>query len=414
MVMIFIRTMIFCLLLNTPMVYANTKQLLNQHQQHLKQVKSQIIHLQKNIVQDKNKKENLQKQLRDTELSINASQKKLTALNKTMTSQQHKISTLEKEQQEKQQQLQEQRQLLKKQLLDTYILGRESYIKAMLNEEDPNTTQRMMTYYQYFNERRLRNIHDMDQLIEHINQGKRALLKENSQLQSLLEHRQKTQDNLNQEKFKREQLFQAISHRLHSRQSRLQNLKKDETTLAQLITKLHREEQTLHKTNFHQRRGHLDWPTKGQVVAHFGSSIEHSELLWNGVLIQAPESQPVYAIATGTVVFADWLTGFGLLLIIDHGQDYLTLYGRNHALYKKVGETVQQGDRIADVGKSGGFAKSGLYFEIRKHGHPLNPEKWCHKGDIKRITKSRSDRSRFYERAEQKETNHRIISNHQS
>ena len=162
----------------------------------------------------------------------------------------------------------------------------------------------------------------------------------------------------------------------------MHELKKDEKALAQLITQLHHKEQALQGGDFHERRGHLPWPTRGSIVAHFGTSIENSELLWNGVLLQAPESQPVYAIAAGTIVFADWLTGFGLLLIIDHGGDYLTLYARNHALYKKVGETVQPGHRIADVGKSGGFEKSGLYFEIRKHGRPLDPEKWCHTGKL--------------------------------
>ncbi len=378
--MIFIRIIAIYLLFNVSALYADTTQLLDKHQRHLKQVKNQIIHLQKNIVHDKTEKENLQKQLRDTELSINTSQKKLIALNKTMTTQQQKIDSLEKEQRKQQQRLTEQTELLKKQLLETYVLGRESYIKTMLSEEDPNVTQRMMTYYQYFNESRLRNIKKTRQLIENIKQGKLTLLQENSQLKSLLERRQKTKDHLTQEKIKREQLFQAINHRLHSREVRLQNLKKDETTLAQLITQLHHEAQILHETNFQQRRGHLAWPTKGEVVAHFGASIEQSELLWNGVLIQAPESQPIFAIAPGTVVFADWLMGFGLLLIIDHGHDYLTLYGRNNALYKQVGETVKEGERIADVGKSGGFPKSGLYFEIRKHGRPLDPEKWCHKG----------------------------------
>lgn len=412
--MAIIRTIILYLLLNVPIIYADTKQLINKNQQHLKEVKGQIIYLKENIIHDENEKENLQKQLRNTELFINTSQKKLTLLNEKMKSKQRKIKALEKEQQLQQQRLQVQHQLLKKQLLDTYILGRESCIKAMLNEQDPNAIQRMMIYYQYFNARRLHNISDIDHLIEHINQVKLSLLKENSELQSLLEHRKKTQDNLNEEKCKRERLFQALNHRLHSRKSRLNTLKKDETALAELITQLHHQEKALHESRFIQRQGRLAWPTKGKLIAHFGSSIERSELLWNGVLLEAPESQPVYAIAPGTVVFSDWLTGFGLLLIIDHGQDYLTLYGRNHALYKKVGETVQQGDRIADVGKSGGFAKSGLYFEIRKHGHPLNPEKWCHKGDIKKITKSHSDRSRFYGDPKKEGMYGPIVSGHQS
>ena len=125
-----------------------------------------------------------------------------------------------------------------------------------------------------------------------------------------------------------------------------------------------------------EKSDHLPWPTIGKTVTHFGARVEQSDLKWSGILVRAPEGRDVTSIFPGTVVFADWLKGFGQLVIIDHGQGYMSLYGRNRNLYKQLGESVEAGERIAQVGQSGGFSESGLYFEIRHNGRPLDPERW--------------------------------------
>jgi septal ring factor EnvC (AmiA/AmiB activator) len=122
----------------------------------------------------------------------------------------------------------------------------------------------------------------------------------------------------------------------------------------------------------------MGWPTKGHILDYFGTKIYHSELRWSGILIKAPENQKVHAIANGKIVFANWLPGYGLLLIINHGHGYMSLYGRDHSLKKKVGDMVKKGDVIATVGKSGGYRHSALYFAIRHNAEPLSPKKWCH------------------------------------
>lgn len=367
----------FCLLLSTLTAYASHS-LLQSHQQQLEQVKNQIISLKKNISEDKNKKTNLEKQLKDTELSINTTQKKFHKIDMEIKNRYAKINELTQTQLNQQNLLDQQQSLLKQQILKAYVLGRKSYLQALLNQENLDDLQRMMVYYQYLNQHCLSSLEKINQLIEKIKQSKQQLLQENRQLNHVLQRSKKVQVALTQDKIKREQLFQAIDHRLNSRQAHLASLNHDEVTLTKLIHYLRQQERMQQETHFANSQGKLSWPTQGKIIAHFGTSIEHSELRWNGVLIQAPEAQPVYAIAAGKVVFADWLKGFGLLLIIDHGQDYLTLYGRNNSLYKKVGDEVEKNEYIAEVGKSGGFSQSSLYFEIRKHGYPLNPEQWCH------------------------------------
>lgn len=129
--------------------------------------------------------------------------------------------------------------------------------------------------------------------------------------------------------------------------------------------------------NFALLRGKLPWPTKGTVLHYFNTTIAKSELKSTAELISAPDEQPVYSVAPGVVVFSKWLEGYGLLIIINHGEGYMTLYGRNHSLYKHEGDQVAAGDLIATVGQSGGYEKPALYFAIRYNAKPLDPNQWC-------------------------------------
>jgi len=131
------------------------------------------------------------------------------------------------------------------------------------------------------------------------------------------------------------------------------------------------------RETFGKQRGRLKWPVRGKVKRLFGKSRQAANLKWNGVLIQSAEGKDVKAISHGRVAYADWLRGYGMLVIIDHGDGYMTLYGYNQALYKETGDWVEEGEVIATVGRSGGQLKSGFYFEVRVKGQPSNPVKWC-------------------------------------
>lgn len=121
---------------------------------------------------------------------------------------------------------------------------------------------------------------------------------------------------------------------------------------------------------------HFVWPTKGAITIHFGSPIEQSSWSWSGIIIAAPENQGIQAVSSGRVVYADWFTGYGLLLIIDHGSGYMSLYGHNSSFRKKLSDYVEAGEIVATVGRSGS-EEPGLYFAIRYNGRPVNPERWC-------------------------------------
>lgn len=130
-------------------------------------------------------------------------------------------------------------------------------------------------------------------------------------------------------------------------------------------------------TPFLTLRGRLQWPSRGKLTTRYGSARKVGKLKWQGVNIKAPEGTEVHAISHGRVAFSDWLRGFGLLTIIDHGDGYMSLYGGNQSLFKEVGDWVEAGEVIAGVGNSGGRKNSALYFEIRHNGKPTNPLKWC-------------------------------------
>jgi septal ring factor EnvC (AmiA/AmiB activator) len=119
----------------------------------------------------------------------------------------------------------------------------------------------------------------------------------------------------------------------------------------------------------------LAMPVRGQVQGRFGVDRPDGGV-WRGVVLRAPEGTPVKVVAPGTVVYAEWLRGFGNLIIVDHGQQYLTVYAYNQSLLKRVGDSVTGGDTIATVGATGGQVESGLYFEIRHRGAPVDPAQW--------------------------------------
>jgi septal ring factor EnvC (AmiA/AmiB activator) len=176
-------------------------------------------------------------------------------------------------------------------------------------------------------------------------------------------------------------LLAALEREIGAKDRRLKALVEDEARLQRVLATLRRALADLPRgfdaeKPFPTQRGHLPWPASGSVKAAFGARRGVGELKWNGILIAAPEGRAVHAVHRGRVAFADWLRGFGLLMIVDHGDGYMSLYGHNQHLLKEVGEWVEAGEAVASVGASGGRAESGLYFEIRHDGRPVDPVRW--------------------------------------
>ncbi|RMD69945.1 MAG: peptidase M23, partial [Gammaproteobacteria bacterium] len=203
----------------------------------------------------------------------------------------------------------------------------------------------------------------------------KTLREQEAALLALRKSQKRALQSLEAQRKKRQKLLAGLSQEIRSQAQVLARLKADERRLATLLNRLQgtAKDVPAAAAPFQER---LCWPVSGKLAARFGQ-VRRSGLPWQGVLILAPEGQPVRAVARGRIVFADWLRGYGFLVIIDHGGNYMSLYGHNQRLVKKVGDFVEAGEVIAYVGKSGGRIRPGLYFEIRRRGKPVDPTRAC-------------------------------------
>jgi septal ring factor EnvC (AmiA/AmiB activator) len=282
------------------------------------------------------------------------------------------------------------------QIRSAYAMGQKDKLKLMLNQQDPALSSRMMVYYDYLNKVRLSRLADMDASVQHLDQLDKQKRVETELLEQNLEQKKSEQAALDEARKQRNELLAQINKDFSSNEQQLSQLQESENRLKSLMTSLSLTEEELAvdaepanelststenslelKSDFSALKGKLPWPVKGRLAQKFGSS--QSEDIRDGVLIDANEGTEIQAVTRGKVVYAEWLRGYGLLIILDHGQGYMTLYAFNQSLYKKTGESVEAGDIIASVGQSGGRTQSGLYFGIRKKGVPVDPLEWCRK-----------------------------------
>lgn len=357
-------------------------------QNQLSHIVNQIENI-KNVLQQKhNKRDALQQDLNKIETQYGEASENRQQTEQQILKQKQQITALENASLLNQNQIQMQRQALADQLRLSYLLQRQGAVKLILNQQDLNQVGRLLYYYQSLNRYRIHTIQQLQADLEQINNRQQQLYAQYQILQKLQQQQQTQAQNLAMMKTNRTQLMTSINATISDQKQQLANLSANKKRLEQTLIHLVHTTQTgpapsnFSNLNFAAQRGHLPWPTRGSVLHYFNTSIAQSELKWNGELIQAPDEQPVYAVASGAVVFSKWLEGYGLLIIINHGGGYMTLYGRNHSLYKHEGDKVAAGELIATVGQSGGYDKPALYFAIRYNAKPLDPNQWCASGRI--------------------------------
>ena len=362
--------------------------------QQLDQLKSEIGKLQATLKQIKDERSKLQGDLRRSETDISATQKKIQAIQQQLLQQQQELEKLQQQRQSLQQSKQQQQQRIARQVRAAYELGRQNQLRALLNQQDPEKIGRTLAYYDYFNragaeqiDAYIELISELDILQPQIEQKRVELLgvkteldQQRQQLLSAREQRSRTLAKLNSD--------------IQNKGDELKQRARDRAALEQVLRKIERDareretrqreaiarnqlEPVLSGQPFRELRGRLPWPVAGRQENRFGTPRQGSDLRWQGVTISAREGDPVRAIHNGRVVFADWLRGSGLLIIVDHGDGYLSLYAHNQTLTKSVGDVVKAGDAIATVGNTGGEQQAGLYFEIRHKGVPADPAAWC-------------------------------------
>lgn len=351
---------------------------IDQHKTLLTRVKGKIFSEAKQLDKDK-------QLIKKTEQALRESESKLSSLTESVRKNQDKrkkirrrLTTLEKDQRFLKRKLANQQKGLAQQIKLAYLIGPQPYVKILLNQEHPRTVSRMLTYYEYFHKERLRQINEIQDNMRTLNKKQQLIAKERENInwvdRSLRAKKRKLVIALTQ----RQKAMKNIHSELANKQAYLDRLYNDEKKLHGVIAELEdsKVQYLRDPVALSKRKGKLKWPVFGALAHHFGEAVE-GKLHFNGVVINAGEGDPVHVIASGKVIYSGWLRGFGFLIIVNHGHGYLTLYGRNQTLLKKVGEKVRGGEIIARVGSTGGFMNSGLYFELRGNGRPLDPERWC-------------------------------------
>lgn len=350
----------FCLHANSPT--------LQQTKTKLKQLDVQINNLQKTLASAHDKRGLLNKELSATEKQIGDGIRKLRVIQNTMNDKSHKITALQTQVNQLNEQLTAQQQLFASHVRARYQMGEYQPLKWLLNQNDPYKLNRILTYYQYMVKPRQKLIAQIDTTRNKLNDSKEVLNNELTANQKLKAELLQSQQQLQKNKNYHTALIKSLNNEIQNKQNSLIEARKNKENLARLLESLAQQSVTQAHTPFNQMRKKLPLPVQAQK-----RSLRQMN---QGVTFFADEGTPVTAVYPGKVVFSDWLKGYGLLLIIDHGQGFMTLYAHNESLFKTKGQYVIQNEQIASVGHSGGIKQNGLYFEIRLRGKAIPPLTW--------------------------------------
>lgn len=356
----------------------------------LAKVQEQIRNAQKALEQQSGELGGLEKQLRESEQSIGTLNQQIAVTETTINISQEKISELQKEEEQLQIQLSEHQKILYAQVRSEYQYGGQQKLKLLLNQEEPEKLGRNLVYYDYLHRARLSEMDKATKILQSVHDVQAKIKQAEQTAQqaksSLLNEKQSLEQAQNQ----RKQAVTSLNSDVATEKQKLASLEGNEKKLKGLIAKLRAALTDIpvidKNKGFSKSKGKLYWPVVGQPTNKFGQkrNSSHSKLNWQGVFIPSTEGNNVRSIYHGRIAFAEWMRGLGLLVIVDHGDGYMSLYGHNQSLFKQVGEWVNAGEKVATVGSSGGNKRPGLYFEIRKQGDPINPAKWCAKSAASR------------------------------
>lgn len=370
-------TLLLTLLLISSLLHANREEV---SEQQLQQLRKDISSLQSWLTQARGEQSQLQDRLRSTETQIGQLVTRIEANTREAAELEQRLSRLRVEQRELQTQLDQQSGYLRQQIRSAYSMGRQEYLKVLLNQQEPDRVARLLRYYDYINKERTEQIEKYLGIARQLQTVQSEIITRGQTLDQVRRALQERRNELLAEQQQRQQLVVQLSREIAGRDDELQKLQADQKRLEQLLTAVTEAIVRLPPPRdaqpFQQMRGKLPWPVKGRVLSAFGSSQHNNRLISRGMVIQASEGTEIHAIHGGRVVFADWLRGFGFMIIIDHGDGFMSLYGHNQILRKQTGDWVNGGEAIATAGATGGQQQNGLYFEIRKAGQPLDPVSW--------------------------------------
>ena len=353
----------------------------------MQKLQKDIADLQKELKKVQGARTNVQQDLQKTETQMSDLEKKVEKIQKEINDQNKQLDDLNKERTELEKARAKKQAQAAEQIRAAYQLGQQPQFKVFLNQESPERISRMMKYHSYFMAAHAEKMKNYLATIAQLNELEPQIAQKTADLSNIKQQLDKEQAELQTVQSQRKQTLAKINSTISNKDRELQELVEDRRQLQSLLQRVARATTSLAASpsyvplpnageKFSSRKGRLPWPTQGRIAHGFGSSQIEGQLQWNGVLINGNAGQQVVAVHYGRVVFADYFGGQGLLVIVDHGEGYLSLYAHNQHLHKKAGDAVKAGELIASVGNTGGQSESGLYFEIRFQGKAVNPVDW--------------------------------------
>ncbi|MEY8205864.1 MAG: peptidoglycan DD-metalloendopeptidase family protein [Bermanella sp.] len=349
-------------------------------EQHLDKLRNDINELQGYLKKVQASHQALVKALRSSDQEVAEVSKKVEALRSALQEERRRLKKLQAEQRTLSQSQQQQQDTLKNIILASYKLGQQPKLKLLLNQQDASLLSRNLHYLQYFNAAHQTKLLDYRTTLQALEVLTAKVSSQKQNLQSKLAKLKSGRERLKDRQAKQQADARALNRTMNSSDKKLARLQQDRQQLMAVLGKVEEVflnyERSQESRPFKALRGKLPSPLQHQPKKLFGRLQDNQKQRWLGWLYEARAGSHVTAIHHGRVVFSDWLRGFGLLTIVDHGQGYMSLYARNQALLKSVGDWVESGEVISKLGRSGGYDDDALYFEIRYKGTPQNPKHW--------------------------------------
>lgn len=356
-------------------------------QKDLTELRARIDRLKKEIDSAEENKADVLDELKQSEQAISKLNRGLHDLAEDRRDASDTLHEAQQESRSVRARIQSQQALLSKLLVQQYMNGSQDTMRLILNQQNPNEIARQVEYYGYLSRSRATLIASLRQNLQQAETAENTVKEKHAEILQIEARQLSERRALQQEANNRKRTLTRLERKISDRRKQVAQLERDERRLTRLVERLARTvaaDKAARKgrrassagPDFTQYKGRLKLPVDGELSNRFGSRRSDTGTSWKGLFIRAASGSPVRALGPGQVVFADWLRGFGNLIIVDHGDGYMSLYGNNEALLKQEGDSVKAGESIANVGNSGGNPESGLYFEVRYQSRAIDPLQW--------------------------------------
>jgi septal ring factor EnvC (AmiA/AmiB activator) len=347
--------------------------------QNLGDVRNRINEIEKSLVHDESKFSSARERVLEIEQRLHAARLENEKLHLALEAKITRIASLRQERNRLHESYEGTAEAVKNTLRARYVLQRQPKLKVLFGSTGLNGLRRNLKYYDYISAANNELLRQQSVQLGQLDAVESALKLEASKLRQIRNQAENHMNALNDALAKRSRIVESLQKLLQHNEQALEQLREDENELTKLVDEVTEGLQALDSppAPFRVLKGELAWPTAGRIAKAPGGAMREGGAKWSGVVIESNPGSTVAAIAAGRVAFADWFRNLGLLVIIDHGDDYMSLYGHNQELYKQNGDWVDAGEIVATVGDTGGQTTAGLYFEIRQGGTPQDPRQWC-------------------------------------